>query len=92
MDNQILRCWSCKAELAAGDRFCRHCGAFVTAESTEEAARKKRRTRSGAAVMCFIGLAIVLFAAVHRNPADLILVVAFALPLMGAGAVAWRSV
>jgi len=40
--------------------------------------------------MVFAGLAIVLFAVLHRNPADVILVVAFGLPLCGAGALTWR--
>ncbi len=41
--------------------------------------------------MLLLGFAIVLFAAVHRDPADLILVIAFGLPLCGAGAVTWRT-
>ncbi len=40
--------------------------------------------------MFLFGAAIVLFAIIHRNPADIILVVAFGLPLCGAGAVTWR--
>ncbi len=44
-----------------------------------------------AAIMFLSGVAILLFAAVHRNPADLILVVGFALPLCGAGAMGWRT-
>jgi len=40
--------------------------------------------------MLLLGAAIVAFAAIHRNPADIILVGAFALPLCGAGAVTWR--
>jgi len=81
-------CWSCRAELAAGARFCSACGAAVVAAASREAAKKKGR-RNGALVFA-AGLAIVLFALIHRNPADIILVVAFALPLCGAGALIWR--
>ena len=81
-------CWSCRAELAAGARFCSACGAPVVAVASREAARKKGR-RNGALVFS-AGFAIVLFALIHRNPADIILVVAFALPLCGAGALIWR--
>ena len=51
---------------------------------------QKIKGRRHGAVMFALGAAIFLFAAVHRNPADVILVVAFGLPLCGAGAVTWR--
>ena len=51
----------------------------------------KKYGRTVAAVMFLSGLALFLFAAIHRDPADLILVVAFGLPLCGAGALAWRT-
>ena len=70
-----------------GARFCSACGAPVWA-ATPRAAQKKKSRRHGAAFI-LAGLAIVLFAAVHRNPADIILVVAFGLPLCGAGALIW---
>jgi len=81
-------CWSCRAELGAAARFCSACGAAVVAGPSREAAKKKSR-RNGALIFA-TGLAIVLFALIHRNPADIILVVAFALPLCGAGALIWR--
>lgn len=40
--------------------------------------------------MILFGAAIFLFALVHRDPADIILVVCFGLPLCGAGAITWR--
>lgn len=81
-------CRSCQAEVSAGARFCSACGAPVWA-AAPRAAQKKKGRRNGA-IMFLAGLAIVLFAAVHRNPADIILVVAFGLPLCGAGALIWR--
>jgi hypothetical protein len=51
---------------------------------------QKIKGRRHGAVMLALGAAIFLFAAVHRNPADVILVVGFGLPLCGAGAVTWR--
>ena len=32
------RCWSCKAEVAATDKFCRHCGAKLHSEPSAAAA------------------------------------------------------
>ena len=83
------QCWSCDAAIAAGDRFCRSCGATVIVATIPREVRKKRGRRH-AAIMLLLGAAIVVFAVVHRNPADIILVGAFALPLCGAGAVTWR--
>ena len=89
VDDQDPRfCWSCRSEVAIGARFCSGCGAPVWAAMPRAVQRKKGR-RHGAAFFV-AGLAIVLFAAVHRNPADIILVVAFGLPLCGAGALIWR--
>jgi predicted amidophosphoribosyltransferase len=31
------RCWSCKAEVAATDKFCRHCGAKLHSEQAAAA-------------------------------------------------------
>ena len=81
-------CWSCRAEVGAGARFCSACGAPVWATEPREA--QKRKGRRNGAVMFLTGLAIGLFALIHRNPADIILVVAFGLPLCGAGALIWR--
>jgi hypothetical protein len=50
----------------------------------------KKRGRRHAAIMSALGLAIVLFAVIHGNPADIVLVVAFGVPLCAAGAVTWR--
>jgi predicted nucleic acid-binding Zn ribbon protein len=83
-------CWSCQAEIASGDRFCRACGEIVTAGAKESRETLKKRGRKHAAIMLLFGAATVLFAVIHRNPADVILVVAFGLPLCGAGAVTWR--
>jgi hypothetical protein len=52
---------------------------------------QKKTARRNAAIMFLFGILIVLFAVIHRDPADIILVVAFGLPLCGAGAVAWRT-
>ena len=82
-------CWSCQAGIAAGDRFCRACGATIYVATVPRAVLKKRGRRH-AAVMIVFGAAIGLFALIHRNPADIILVVAFGLPLCAAGAVTWR--
>jgi hypothetical protein len=90
-DQPITRCRSCEAALAVNDRFCNRCGAPVVVGDGLSAERRKKRIRGGGAVMFALGFAFVLFAAIHRNPADLVLVVAFGLPLMGAGAVVWRS-
>ncbi len=83
-------CWSCQAKIASGDRFCRSCGATVSAGAQVPREVLKKRGRRHAAIMFLFGAAIVLFAIIHRNPADIILVVAFGLPLCGAGAVTWR--
>jgi len=72
------------------DRFCRACGAMVTPEVSQPRAALKKNGRRHAAIMFLFGLVILLFAAVHRDPADIILVVAFGLPLCGAGAITWR--
>jgi len=83
-----IYCWSCRAELSAGARFCSACGAAVVAGVSRDAAKKKGR-RHGALIFA-AGIGILLFALIHRNPADLILVIAFGLPLCGAGALIWR--
>jgi hypothetical protein len=83
-------CWSCHAEIGPMDRFCRACGAMVTPEVSQPRATLKKSGRRHAAVMFLFGIVILLFAAVHRDPADIILVVAFGLPLCGAGAITWR--
>jgi hypothetical protein len=87
----IAHCRSCEAPVAVNSRFCNRCGAPVVTGDRLSAEGRKKRIRRGGAAMLGLGLAILLFAAIHRNPADLILVVAFGLPLMGAGAVVWRS-
>ena len=84
-------CWSCQAEINAGDRFCRACGVSLMPDGGRPRATVNKYGRRVAAIMFLSGVAIILFAAVHRNPADLILVVGFALPLCGAGALAWRT-
>jgi hypothetical protein len=84
-------CRSCQAALDPADRFCRVCGTMVTADASKPRATWKKHGRRNAAIMLLCGMAIVLFAAVHRDPADLILVITFGLPLFGAGAVTWRS-
>ena len=83
-------CWSCRAEIGPTDRFCKACGTRVMAEASAPRATLNKKARRHAAIMFLLGLAIVLFALVHRNPADIILVVAFGLPLCGAGAITWR--
>lgn len=84
-------CRSCQAEINAGDRFCRACGAGLMPDCGRPPATGNKNGRTIAAIMFLSGIAIMLFAAVHRNPADLILVVGFALPLCGAGALGWRT-
>jgi hypothetical protein len=83
-------CRSCQAEIGAADRFCRACGASLMPAGAEQSAKKKIG-RKVAAAMFLAGVAILLFAAIHRNPADIILVIAFGLPLCGAGALSWRT-
>jgi predicted nucleic acid-binding Zn ribbon protein len=83
-------CWSCAAEIYPSDHFCRACGATVSIDARVPREVLKKRGRRHAAIMFLLGAAIVLFAIIHRNPADIILVVAFGLPLCGAGAVTWR--
>ncbi len=84
-------CWSCGTPLNAAARFCSACGAYVENAPRERTRMTKKYGRTVAAVMFLSGLALFLFAAIHRDPADLILVVAFGLPLCGAGALAWRT-
>jgi predicted nucleic acid-binding Zn ribbon protein len=84
-------CWSCGAPLGAAARFCSACGAYVAATPGRSRRTTKKYGRTIAAVMFLSGAAIFLFAALHRDPADLILVIAFGLPLCGAGALAWRA-
>ena len=84
------QCWSCQAEIAAADRFCRACGATVMSATKLPRDVLRKRGRRHAAVMLLSGAAIFLFAVIHRNPADVILVAAFGLPLCGAGAVTWK--
>jgi hypothetical protein len=86
----MRHCRSCHAEIGPADRFCSACGAQVLADVGTQPAPPQRKHRRNAAVMFLSGVVIVLFAAIHRDPADLILVVAFALPLCGAGAITWR--
>jgi len=62
----------------------------VMLDASKPRETRKNQGRRNAAIMFLSGIAIVLFAVVHRDPADLILVIAFALPLCGAGAVTWR--
>jgi hypothetical protein len=83
-------CRSCQAEIDLADRFCRICGAGLTPGAGWSGFAAEKHSRTIAATMFLAGVAILLFAAVHRDPADLILVVGFALPLCGAGAVSWR--
>jgi zinc-ribbon domain len=85
------RCQSCQAEIGPTDRFCNTCGTRVMADAGKPSAALKKKGRRHAAIMFVFGLVIVLFAAVHRDPADIILVVAFGLPLCGAGAITWRQ-
>ena len=84
------QCWSCQTEIAAADRFCRACGATVMSAAKLPRDVLRKRGRRHAAVMLAAGAAIFLFAVIHRNPADVILVTAFGLPLCGAGAVTWK--
>ena len=87
-----LRCRLCGTDIAAGDRFCRFCGTSVAAPAdTAALARKRKVGRAVAAAMFLAGVALVLFALVHRDPADLILVVTLGVPLIGVGAAGWRS-
>lgn len=86
-----LHCWSCQAAIDPADRFCRACGSLAMVDAGKPRAAGKKHGRRNAAIMLLLGFAIVLFAAVHRDPADLILVIAFGLPLCGAGAVTWRT-
>ena len=86
-----LHCWSCQAAIDPADRFCRACGALARVDASRPRAAGKKHGRRNAAIMLLLGFATVLFAAVHRDPADLILVIAFGLPLCGAGAVTWRT-
>jgi hypothetical protein len=51
---------------------------------------QKKYHRRNATIMFLAGIAIFLFAVIHRNPADLILVFGLGLPLCGAGAITWR--
>ena len=81
-------CWSCRAEIADGARFCSACGAPVWASAPR--AQQRKRGRLHGAIMFLAGAGILLFAGIHRNPADIILVIAFGLPLCGAGALIWK--
>jgi predicted nucleic acid-binding Zn ribbon protein len=85
------RCWLCKAAIDPLDRFCRACGATVMADANKPRETLKKRGRRNAAIMFLSGIAILLFAVVHHDPADIILVVVFGLPLCGAGAMGWRT-
>jgi hypothetical protein len=87
----IPHCRSCQAEINATDCFCRACGTGLTPDGSRPRNAGKKNGRRIAAIMFLSGIAIVLFAAVHRNPADIILVVGFGLPLCGAGAVGWGT-
>jgi hypothetical protein len=82
-------CWSCQAEMGLMDRFCRACGAKVMPHANKPRAAQKKISRRNAAIMFLLGIAVLLFAAVHHVPADIILVVAFGLPLCGAGTLTW---
>jgi hypothetical protein len=84
------QCQSCQAEIDSADRFCRTCGASLMPNASGLSEVAKKHGRKIAAIMFLCGIAILLFAAVHRDPADIILVVGFALPLCGAGAMSWR--
>ena len=84
-------CWSCHTPLSAAARFCSACGAYVEGAPSPRRRTTKKYGHTVAAIMFLTGAAIFLFAAIHRDPADLILVVAFGLPLCGAGALAWRA-
>ncbi len=86
-----LHCRTCQAEVEASDRYCTACGALVAPAAGLPHAANNKTGRTVAAIMFLSGLAILVFAAVHRNPADIILVVAFGLPLCGAGALGWRT-
>jgi hypothetical protein len=85
------RCGSCQADIDPLDRFCRACGAMVMADARKPREPPKKQGRRNAAIMFLSGIAILLFAVVHHDPADIILVVVFGLPLCGAGALAWRT-
>ncbi len=63
---------------------------MVLADTGRSREALKKRGRRHAAIMFLGGIAIALFAVIHRDPADIILVVAFGLPLCGAGAITWR--
>jgi hypothetical protein len=83
-------CWSCQAENGPADRFCRACGAKLMPDARKPRAAQKKSSRRNAAIMFLFGIAILLFAVVHHDPADIILVVAFGLPLCGVAALTWR--
>ena len=83
-------CWICGREIDATDRFCRACGSETILDWTAAGLQTKKRHRRNAKIMFLTGIAILLFAAIHRNPTDAILVFGLALPLFGAGAVTWR--
>jgi hypothetical protein len=59
-------------------------------DASKPRAAQKKTSRRNAAIMFLFGISILLFAVAHRDPAGIILVVAFALPLCGAGAITWR--
>ncbi len=84
-------CWSCRAEITPLDRFCRTCGAVVMPDAGMPRETLKKKARRHAAIMFLFGIVIVLFAVVHHELADLILVVAFGLPLCGVAAVTWQT-
>lgn len=85
-----LHCWSCKTEMGPADRFCRACGAETTPDTGDKREARKKKSRRNAAIMFLFGFAILLFAVVHHDFADIILVVAFGLPLCGVAALTWR--
>jgi hypothetical protein len=83
-------CWSCKVDIGSKDRFCSACGAKLMPVASQSRAAQKKRDQRNAAIMFSFGIVILLFAVVHHNPADIILVVAFGLPLCGVGVLTWR--
>jgi|GEM_PF-1872685 predicted nucleic acid-binding Zn ribbon protein len=83
-------CWSCTAAIGPIDRFCRACGAKLMPDASQPREPQKNTSRRNAIIMFLFAIVILLFAVVHRDPADIILVVAFALPLCGVGAITWR--
>ena len=84
------RCWACQTEMRPADRFCPSCGAEFIHDMAGLREAHKKKSRRNAAIMFSGSFAILLFAIVHHDWADIILIVAFGLPLFGVAALTWR--